>query len=180
MKKRRVRCFAVALAAVVSACFESAEPLITGAEADFPFAPSVRYSFYEWDKQRRVWQPHETGTLKRDGDRYLQLDDGGRLDGSNGIRFKAIGDGYFVVQQQNAAAYVYDLLRIQNNIVYQFGFACTESDRKFVERGLLDGFAATERSGNTCKVSSLDKLRQIFLANAAEQNQPYGMYTIDR
>ena len=180
MTKMGQGCAAVALAAMLAACFESAEPLIVASQADFPFAQVSRYTFYEWDKERRVWQPHETGTLKREGDHYVQLDDGGRLDGSNAIRLKAIGDGYFIAQQQSNAIYIYDLLRMQNNIVFQFGFACAEADRRFVEQGLLDSFTPTERSGNVCRVSSLEKLRQIFLANAAEQNQPYGMFTIDR
>jgi hypothetical protein len=174
------RCAAVGLAAVLAACFESAEPLIGANGGDFPLAPLTRYTFYEWDKERRTWQPNETGTLRREGDHYVQLDDGGRLNDANPIRLKTIGNGYFIAQQQNNALYIYDLLRIQNDVVYQFGFPCSPADRKFLDQGLLDAFTADERWGNSCKVSSFDKLRQIFLANAAEQGQPHGMYVLDR
>ena len=174
------RLAAVGLAAMLAACFESADPLIAAAEADFPFGPITRYTFYEWDKEKRTWQPNETGTVRREADHYIQLDDGGRLNDANQIRFKAIGNGYFIAQQQNDAVYIYDLLRIQNDIVYQFGFPCAATDRKFLDQGLLDAFVADERWGNSCKVSSLDKLRRIFLANAAEQGQPHGMYALHR
>jgi hypothetical protein len=178
---RHVQRFAaVGLAAILAACFESAQPLIAANEAEFPFGALTRYTFYEWDKERRSWQPNETGTVKREADHYVQLDDGGRLSDSNPIRLKGIGDGYFIAQQQNNSTYVYDLMKIQNDVAYQFGFPCSAADKKYVEQGLLDGFTADDRWGNTCRVSSFDKLRQIFLANAAEQNQPLGMYALQR
>ena len=77
---RHIRHFAaVGLAALLASCFESAQPLIAANEAEFPFGQTVRYTFYEWDKERRTWQPNETGTIRREADHYLQLDDGGRI-----------------------------------------------------------------------------------------------------
>jgi hypothetical protein len=178
--KTLLRFAVLALGMGLGACFESAQPLIAANDADFPFDRGVRYTFYEWDKDRRTWQPSETGTVTREGDHYVQLEDGAANNDATPFMLKSIGNGYFIAQQPDRSVYIYDLLRIQNNIVYQFGFPCTDADRKFIDQGLLDGFTATERSGNTCKVSDFDKLRQMFLANAAEQNQPYGMYTIDR
>jgi len=175
-----LRCAAVALAMVLGACFESAQPLIAAGEGDFPFGQLVRYTFYEWDKEKGIWQPNETGTLKRVDDHYVELDDGGRRSDENPIQFKSVGNGYFIGQQKENAVYIYDLLRLQNDIAYQYGLACADEDRKFAEQGLLDSFTASERSGNTCKVSSFDKLRQIFLALAAERRQPQGMYAIQR
>ena len=171
---------ALILAAVVGACFESAEPLIAANDADFPFDKGVRYTFYEWDKERRVWHPNETGTLRRDGEHYVQLDDGSQRTDPDPIMFKSIGNGYFIAQQKENAAYIYDLVRLQNDMAYQYGLACANEDRKFADQGLLDSFTPTDRSGNTCRVSSFDKLRQIFLAIVAERPQPQGMYTIDR
>jgi hypothetical protein len=174
------RVAAVGLAAVLAACFESAQPLIAANEAEFPFGEMTRYTFYEWDKERRTWQPNETGTVRREADHYLQLDDGGRIADASPIWLKSIGDGYFIAQQKNNNAYIYDLLKIQNDVVYQFGFPCAAADQKYVGQGLLDGFIADDRWGNTCRVSSFDKLKQIFLANAAAQNQPLGMYGLHR
>jgi hypothetical protein len=171
---------AVGLAALLASCFESGQPLIAANQADFPFGQAVRYTFYEWDKERRTWQPNETGTIRREAGHYLQLDDGRRIADADPIWLKSIGDGYFIAQQKNNAVYIYDLLKIQNDVVYQFGFPCSAADQKYVGQGLLDGFTADERWGNTCRVSSFDKLKQIFLANAAEQNQPLGMFALQR
>jgi hypothetical protein len=178
---KQIRGFtAVALAAVLGACFESAEPLIATNDADYPFDKGVRYTFYEWDKERRTWQPQETGTLRREGDHYVQLDDGAKRNDPSPILFKDIGRGYFIAQQKESSAYIYDLVLLQNDIAYQFGFACATEDKAFADKGLLDSFTPTERSGNTCRVSNFDKLKEIFFAIAAERQQPQGMYAIDR
>jgi hypothetical protein len=182
MRRHVQRFAALGLAIGLAACFESTEPLI-GTDGDFPFGDGVRYTFYEWDKEKGVWQPNETGTVQREGDHYVELDDGGQRNDASPIRFKDIGNGgYFIAQQrQDNGVYIYDLLKVQSdNLAYQFGFACRTEDRKFADQGLIDSFTADERWGNTCKVSDLDKLKRVFLAIAAEVNQPQGMYAITK
>src|SRR5262245_57136438 len=134
MSRQIQRVAAAGLAALLASCFESAQPLIAANDAEFPFGQTVRYTFYEWDKESRTWQPDETGTIRREADHYLQLDDGGRVSDANPIRLKGIGDGYFIAQQQNNAVYIYDLLKIQNDVVYQFGFPCAAADQKYVAK----------------------------------------------
>lgn len=180
MRKHFQRFAALVLAAALGACFESAKPLIAAKDGDFPFDRSIRYTFYEWDKEKSTWLPSETGTVNRDGDHYVQLDDGGLVRDAKPFLLKSIGNGYFIAQQPNNAIYFYDLLRIQGDIVYQYGMPCTDADKKFADQGLLDSFTKDTQWGNTCRVSSFDKLTQVLRAIATDRPQPQGMYAIQR
>jgi hypothetical protein len=164
----------------LGACFESAQPLIAAADADFPFDRTIRYTFYEWDKEKSIWTPSETGTVNREGDHYEQIDDGGLVKEAKPFLLKDIGNGYFVGQQPNEMSYIYDLLKIQGDVVYQFGMPCTDADKKFADQGLLDSFTKDTQWGNTCRVSDFDKLKQVLFAIAKERPQPQGMYAIVR
>jgi hypothetical protein len=164
----------------VGACFESAQPLISSKDADFPFTASFRYAFYEWDKEQKTWQPSETGTVNREGDHYVQIDDGGLVKDANPFLLKSIGDGYYIAQQPNEMAYVYDLLKVQGDVVYQFGMPCMDADKKFADQGLLDSFMKDTQYGNTCRVSNFDNLKQVLFAIAKERSQPQGMYAITK
>jgi hypothetical protein len=178
---RQVLRFAVvAVAMTLGACFESVQPLIAASEADFPFTGNFRYTLYEWDKEKGTWQPSETGTVNREGDHYLQLDDGGLTKDGKPFLLKSVGNGYYVGQQPNENVYVYDLLKIQGDVVYQFGLPCTEADKKYADQGLLDSFTKDTQWGNTCRVSNFEKLSQVLLAIAKERPQPQGMYGIVR
>jgi hypothetical protein len=180
MMKQVLRCAVIGLAMALGACFESAQPLIAPGNADFPFNTGVRYTFYEWDKDKGIWQPSETGTVNREGDHYVQLDDGGLVKDAKPFLLKSIGNGYFVAQQPNEMVYVYDLLRIQGDIVYQYGMPCTDADKTFADDGLLDSFTKDTQYGNTCTVSDFDKLTQVLRTIAKDRPQPQGMYALTR
>jgi hypothetical protein len=177
--KTILRCAVVVVAMAVGACFESAQPLISAKTADFPLGTNLRYTFYEWDKEKKTWQPSETGTVNRDGDHYVQLDDGGLVKDATPFLLKSVGDGYFIAQQPNDMVYIYDLLKIQGDVIYQFGMPCEDADKKFADQGLLDRFIETQY-GNTCRVSDFDKLKQVLFAIAKERPQPQGMFGITR
>jgi hypothetical protein len=178
--KTILRCAVVVVAMAVGACFESAQPLISAKSADFPLGPNLRYTFYEWDKEKKTWQPSETGMVNREGDHYVQIDDGGLVRDAKPFLLKSIGDGYFVAQQPDERVYIYDLLKIQGDVVYQFGMPCADADKKFADQGLLDSFMKDTQYGNTCRVSDFDKLKQVLFAIAKERPQPQGMYAITK
>jgi len=178
--KQVLRFTILTLAIALGACFESVQPLIAAKDADFPFTSTFRYTLYEWDKEKGTWQPSETGTVNRDGDHYVQLDDGGLVKEAKPFLLKSIGNGYFVAQQPNNAVYIYDLVRIQGDIVYQYGMPCTEADQKYADQGLLDSFMKDAQFGYTCRVSSFEKLAQVLRAIANDRPQPQGMYGITR
>jgi hypothetical protein len=178
--KHILRCVVVGLAMALGACFESAQPLIAAKDADFPLPNTFRYTLYEWDKAKSIWTPSETGTVNREGDHYEQIDDGGLVREAKPFLLKDIGNGYFIAQQPNEMSYIYDLLKIQGDVVYQFGMPCTDADKKFADQGLLDSFTKDTQWGNTCRVSDFDKLKQVLFAIAKERPQPQGMYGIVR
>jgi len=169
---------ALALALILGGCFESTTPLIPAANADYPFERTFHYTFYEWNKDTKVWQPSETGTISRDGDHYVQLPDIGN-DQGDAFLLKSIGDNYYIAQQPNKATFIYDLVRINGNIIYQYGMSCADEDKKFVEQGLIDSFKTDSTRGNVCAVSSLEKVARLFRAIAAERPQPQGMFGVD-
>lgn len=177
--KQALRFTLLGLAIALGACFESVQPLIAAKDADFPFTSNFRYTLYEWDKEKSVWTPSETGTVNREGDHYVQLDDGGLVREAKPFLLKSIGDGYFIAQQPNEMIYIYDLLKIQGNVVYQFGMPCADSDKKYADQKLLDSHISGQY-GNSCRVSNFDKLRQVLLAVAKERSQPQGMYAITK
>ena len=177
--KQALRFTLLGLAIALGACFESVQPLIAAKDADFPFTSNFRYTLYEWDKEKSVWTPSETGTVNREGDHYVQLDDGGLVREAKPFLLKSIGDGYFIAQQPNQRGYIYDLLKVQGDVVYQFGMLCADEDKKYADQGLLDAFLK-EQYGNTCRVSNFDNLRQVLLAVAKERSQPQGMYAITK
>jgi hypothetical protein len=169
------------LALMLGGCFESELPLIAAQEADYPFERGFHYTFYEWNKEARNWEPSETGSVQRDGDHYMQLADVGVSDKGDPFLLKSIGDNYYIAQKSDnsSSIYVYDLVRINGNIVYEYGLPCTDEDRKFVAQGLIDSFTV-DSAGNRCSVSSLDKLARVFRAITAERPQPQGMYGLDK
>jgi hypothetical protein len=177
--KQILRFAILTLAIALGACFESVQPLIAAKDADFPFDRTFRYTLYEWDKKKSVWTPSETGTVNRDGDHYVQVDDGGLVKDATPFLLKSVGNGYFIAQQPNDMVYIYDLLKIQGNVVYQFGMPCSDEDKKYADRKLLDSHVGGQY-GNSCRVSNFDKLRQVLLAVAKERPQPQGMYAITR
>ena len=177
--KHVLRCAVLGLAVALGACFESVQPLIAAKDADFPFDRNFRYTLYEWDKEKGTWTPSETGTVNREGDHYVQIDDAGLVKEAKPFLLKSIGNGYFVAQQPNERVYIYDLLKVQGDVVYQFGMSCTDVDRKFADQGLIDSFVSGQY-GNTCRVSNFDKLRQVLFAVAKERSQPQVMYGIAR
>jgi len=169
----------VVLTMLLGGCFESATPLIAAANADYPFAQTFHYTFYEWNKDAKNWQPSETGTISRDGDHYVQLADLSSSDKGDPFLLKSIGDNYYIAQQPNNSTFIYDLVRINGNIIYQYGMNCADTDKKFVAQGLIDSFKTESTRGNVCAVSSLDKVGRLFRAIAAERPQPQGMFGRD-
>jgi hypothetical protein len=167
------------LAALLSGCFESEQPLISAQNADYPFERDFHYVFYEWNKDAKNWEPSETGTVKRDGDHYVQLPDVGN-DSGDPFLLKAIGDNFYIAQQPSKSSHIYDLVRINGNIIYQYGMSCTDADKRFAQQKLIDSIKTDSNGGNTCMVSSLDKLGRVFRAIADERPQPQGMFGVDR
>lgn len=170
----------LAFAFLLAGCFESAAPLIAAKDADFPLGNSTRYRLYEWNEQLRQWDISEAGTVTRNGDHYDQIEDVAFIRDAKPFLLKSISGGFYIGQQPNGASYVYDLLKIESDAVYEYGMPCVEADRKFVAQGLIDTFTVDGSFGNTCTVSNFDRLARAFRAIAAENRQPQGKYIVEK
>ena len=109
----------------------------------------------------------------------MQLADGGAPGDATPFILKSIGGEFYIGQEEANSRYVYDLLKIEGDIVYEYAMSCDESDRKFVAQGLIDEIKMEGLLGNTCTVSSFDKLAQVLRA-IAENRQPKAKFVIER
>ena len=166
-------------AVLLSGCYESSKPLIADAKAERPFADGVRYRAYEWNPADKLFVISEAGTITRQGNYYLQRDDIGFYGGFQPFLVQAIGGGLYIAQQKSGVVYVYDLLRMEGDTVYEYGMPCVEQDRKFLYQGLIDSIGADSSWSNTCNVSDFGKLARIFRAIAQERRQPQAKYVIE-
>ena len=146
---------------LLSGCYQSAAPLIAPGAGDFPFGARVRYTSFEWNAEMRQWEMAEPGLTLRDGDHYVQMVDGSAP--SNATPFRAEEHRRRSLCRTGMADshYVYDLLKIEGDIVYEYAMSCDESDRKFMVQGSIDDIKMEGLLGKTCTVSSFDKLSQV-------------------
>jgi len=177
----RLRNVAIAFlcSTLLSACYQSAAPLIAAGTGDFPFAAKLRYTAFEWNAEMRQWEPSEPGTTSREGDHYVQIVDGGAPSDTTPFTLKSIGGGFYIGQEESDSHYNYDLLKIEGDIVYEYALSCSESDRPFLAQGLIDAIAMEGVVGNVCTVSNFDKLAAVFRAGAGSR-QPKAKFVIQR
>jgi hypothetical protein len=177
----RLRNVAIAFlcSALLSACYQSAAPLIAPGAGDFPFGASLRYTAFEWNAEMKQWEPDEPGSTSREGDHYVQAADGSAPGDATPFTLKSIGGGFYIGQEQADSHYNYDLLKIEGDTVYEYALSCSESDRSFLAQGLIDAIEMEGVVGNVCTVSNFDKLATVFRAGA-ESRQPKAKFVIQR
>ena len=179
MNKSIPACVALVCSVLLSGCYQSAAPLIAPGAADFPWGARVRYTSFEWNAAMRQWEPAEPGVTSRDGDHYVQVVDGSPPGDATPFTLKSIGGDFYIGQEEADSRYVYDLLKIEGDLVYEYAMSCDESARKYVAQGLIDDIKMEGLLGNTCTVSSFDKLAQVLRA-IAENGQPKANFVIER
>ena len=124
---------------------------------------AFHYTFYEWNKDAKNWQPSETGTISREGDHYVQLADLSTSDKGDPFLLKSIGDNYYIAQQPNNSSFIYDLVRVNGNIIYQYGMACTDEGPEVRRTGPARFIHRRSRLAETSRVvSSLEKVGRLF------------------
>ena len=176
---RSVTALLVTLSALVlSGCYQSAQSLIATGAGDFPFPQRARYTSFEWNAAMNAWDESEPGLAVRDGDHYVQTPDGSTPNDATPFMLKSIGGGYYIGQEESDSHYVYDLLKIEGDTVYEYGLTCDDAARAFQSQGLIDGIESAGVLGNTCTVSNFDKLAQVFRAQV--NRQPKAKFVIAR
>ncbi len=170
---RAVRvCLLVLLTAALSGCFLSTSALIGPGEADHPFAGKTAYTLSRSADDGRHWTEEGSGTLGTAGDAYVM---DGEADTAFTVR-RAFGD-YYIGQQQDHGVYYYDLLHVEGDHVYLYGFTCGEEDRRHVQSGLIDT-VTTESDGLHCTVSDFGKLAKVFHDRLEAGALPKSLYII--
>ncbi|MGE0668170.1 MAG: hypothetical protein AB7O49_16560 [Sphingomonadales bacterium] len=161
------------LALALTGCFISSAPLIPAGTAEGVFDGRTSYVLSHLKFEGKKWVENKTGTVAPAGEGYL-LD--GDADSAFVVR-KAFGDHY-IAQQVNQGDYYYDLLRIEGDKVYVYGFACGDEDERNVELGLVDGFSG-EGGNLRCNVSDFDKLVEVFKLRVDAGAQAETLYEIN-
>ncbi len=178
MTKKLPSIFAFGVALALTGCgFTSDKPLIGSSQADYPLKDGAHYVHYELDAATGQWQKTGEANLHLQNGNYQlagMKNSSGNTDASHTFLVKAIGDGYYIAQED-----YYDLLKIDGNTVYVYRIRCEpDFDRKLAATGVIDRIGSAEGGGDdaSCIVSSLDNLTQVFhirLAYGAAAEEKY-------
>jgi hypothetical protein len=163
---------------LLSGCYQSAQPLIAANAGDFPFPQRARYAAFEWNAGTQAWDGSEPGLAVRDGDHYVQTPDGSAPGDATAFMLKSIGGSFYIGQEEADSHFVYDLLKIEGDAIYEYGLTCDDAARLFQSQGLIDTIESAGLLGNTCTVSNFDRLAQVF--RAAAGRQPKAKFVIAR
>ncbi|HEX3487120.1 MAG TPA: hypothetical protein VHT51_18845 [Micropepsaceae bacterium] len=178
MNKVRSLCIALVCSALLSGCYQSATPLIAANTGDFPFGADTRYTAFEWNADMRQWDASEPGSVKRDGNHYVQAADGGAPSDATPFVLKSIGGGFYIGQEEADSRFVYDLLKIEGATVYEYALSCSDSDQPLAAQGLIDQITTEGVVGKICTVSSFAKLTQVF--RTMQDRQPKAKFVMQR
>ena len=146
------RLLAASTTLLLAACYNSDTPLLTAAEADYPFAQRIEYT------RTDVAGVQTQGTLRRDGDHYV-LDQPGQ-DPETTLLFQQLEGEYYLVQETDTALGTanYDAVRITPDTVYLLGMRCSEIfDADAVIAG--DFYAEDADFGLSCEAFDLEPIR---------------------
>jgi hypothetical protein len=171
-----------AAALALAGCYVTTKPLITQANAAYPFTAGA-YKSYEW-REDKTWKLSGSGAISRVGDHYRlhhNPDPGEAPDSGDDIDFIVadLGDGYYAaeVQDKDDPNIMLDVVKVEGDAVYQYVLSCEPEDKTLADRGIIDKFEASQYSP-TCTVSSLDQLRRAFRAKLAAGLVPHGKYVV--
>ncbi len=104
-------------ASFLSGCYETAEPLITPANADYPLGDGHAYQFDD-GTVGTIWLDDTLAS----GARYLhQMGPEGEPEV---LLFRNIRDNYYVVQREKITTFEYALVRIEDIAVYNYNLRC--------------------------------------------------------
>ncbi len=169
---RAARLCILVLCAALAGCFFSTSALIGPGDAEHPFDGKTAYSLLRSADGGQHWTEEDNGTIGAAGAGYI-------LDGEADTAFtvRRAFDDYYIGQQAADGAYYYDLLHVDGDHVYLYGFACGDEDRRYVGTGMIDAVTA-ESDGLDCRVSDFDKLAKVFHDRIEAGALPKSLYVI--
>lgn len=159
--------FLMSACSLLGGCFVSQEPLLTAAQADYPFPARSQFASYAFDTNKRG----ADGTLTRQGDHYVFED----ASGKKSILFKLVGDRLLVAQVQTDDRYTYDLIASDGKTAAAFNFQCDpERDMIPADRAPTGGTSFEV----TCTVTSLEQVVHLFGERMAQHAKPKTKYVL--
>ena len=176
---------ALACAFALAACYVTAKPIITAANAAYPFTDGTAFTAWNWEEDKNAWEQSGSGKIVRDGERYRLVpnpEPGEAHDPEDEVMFLLadLGDGYYAGQaSEKDGKILLDVIKVEGDTILQYVLMCEEADKPFADQGILDKYAPGEFAG-TCTVSSLDQLRRAFRAKLAAGMKPRAKYVKTR
>ncbi len=151
------RVLAAAISLLVTACYSSRTPLITSANADYPFGASTEFRLGTMEGAR--------GVLARIGDHYEKQYPNAE---PTLLQFHQIEGDFYAVQElsDQTGAYTFDLARIEDDAVFIYGIRCErDEDQGAVASSILE--SVDDGSGMlTCWVNDFERFKQHLAARA--------------
>jgi hypothetical protein len=169
----------------LAACYVTGKPLITAANAAYPFADGTAFTAYSWEEDRNGWEQSGSGKVVRVGERYRLVpnpEPGEAHDPEDEVVFLLadLGDGYFAAEaSEKDGKILLDVAKVEGDTVIQYVLMCEAEDKKLAEQGIIDRFEDGEFT-DTCAVSSLEQLRRAFRAKLAAGMKPRAKYVKTR
>jgi hypothetical protein len=169
----------------LAACYVTEKPIITAANAAYPFADGTTFTAWNWDEDTNAWEQSGSGKIVRNGERYRLVpnpEPGQEHDPEDEVVFLLadLGDGYFAGEaSEKDGKILLDAIKVEGDTILQYVLMCEAEDKKFAEQGIIVRFEDGEFT-DTCTVSSLDQLRRALRAKLAAGMKPRAKYVKTR
>ena len=181
------RAFYVAgLVLALAGCYMTTKPIITQANAAWPFTSGTTFKSYSWKEETNAWSASGSGMILRIGDQYRLHPDpepGQTADPGDEMDFLLadLGGGLYAAQavDKDNHTILLDIAKVEGDTVYQYVLSCEPEDKALADQGIIDKFDDGQYS-DTCTIGSLDQLRRAFQAKLAAGMIPHGKYVIVR
>jgi hypothetical protein len=160
------------LVLLLAGCFVSTAPLIEAGGADQRLAGKSRYEFFRSKDGGKTWDKDQDGTI-------AAVDGGYELDGDPDSRFvmRAAFDMHYIAQQRSTDGFQYDLLRIDGDRIYVYGFTCGDEDQRHVQTGLIEDITS-EGNELRCRVDGFNDLATVFAERVSAGATPKTFYIV--
>ena len=170
----------LALAGLLSACFVSAKPLFSPADADMPLADGARLSSFSLNESgvRMAKSPSYITATRRDNGYVFKPDD----DEALGAMFDDIGQGYFVgltIEADPLKPPLYGLFHQVGESWFAYSPVCSDFEKLVKAHGKSLTDFHIQANGGDCQFTAYDDLKNALMFLAA-YSQPETEYVVEK
>jgi hypothetical protein len=176
---------ALTCALTLAACYVTEKPIITAANAAYPFTDGTAFTAWTWDDEKKAFEQSGSGKLVRDGERYRMVpnpEPGQEHDADDEVTFMLsdIGDGYYAAEaREKDGKILMDAIKVEGDTILQYVLMCEADDKKLADQGIIAKFEDGEFT-DTCTVANLDQLKRALRAKLAAGMKPRAKYVKTR